>query len=817
MSETPIDARLGQYAEMEMELEEWGTDFNPPKPSIKQKSSNPTSTKTSTALHENKFQYATDGLNLHHNSDVGEISGAMPSSKVHLDQQSDVKPKRTKLENDLSKRESLDSQIWMEKGEAMPLEEDDGLSIKFSLSQDEDVYVTGDKDDALFTDYFMRNSPKESFDDNRFLPPTDTFPNQGALLPSPLQLQGDEHFDFPDSINSPAATSGIPLPKLQTHSSPTSPPRNPTFATGHAPSSPLDCHNQQQVSDNDELGGSKLESPPVIKNEYRNDKPSNKNEDSWKSSNLSTPPRFPVELTDHEHEVHISPYTIEFAPNTGPRQHTSPGRTIYNVPSKSPSHLTSHKDSPPSPYEPHPWPPPPSRSNHSTPSSVHHQRNSETPPRYARGAQRGDARLRNHGATPAVTRGSGPNKEVTPHHHHRTSHPRMTGNGSSDLIVTPYPSELRSAVSAESTSPLMLHQPDHSRNMHSPPARHPHHHTPSHHPQSVCGGSAGSHGTPYPPPTYSNSDPKWSESLHLAPLPPFVAHQRGGVHPPSWSHHPSVPPGSHAYPPAPPGQNPGWNTGAHGHPYYSPYYHQHMLPPSEHASNHTPSQCHQPHRSMSNTSRPTSSNSGTPTAQHATESLHWRQKYHQLHLFKKQFGHCNVPPGYGAGTEWKGLYNWVMDQRYQHQRLTRGEPSTMTPARGRMLSSLGFTWDQSVDYGHGSQGVTPNHVSSSSKNNNNNNNKSYSSWDKWMSLLAEYRAKHGNVDVPLKYEPNPSLGTFVNRQRTEHRKMQAGKPCSMTKERVHDLNRLGFTWAIRESHTSWEDRFAVSKWFGDTS
>lgn len=82
-----------------------------------------------------------------------------------------------------------------------------------------------------------------------------------------------------------------------------------------------------------------------------------------------------------------------------------------------------------------------------------------------------------------------------------------------------------------------------------------------------------------------------------------------------------------------------------------------------------------------------------------------------------------------------------------------------------------------------------------------------------MELLSEYKQQHGNVDVPLKYEPNPSLGTFVNRQRTEYRKMQNGKPSSITLQRVDDLNRLGFTWTIQENQTSWEDRFSELKDF----
>jgi hypothetical protein len=40
--------------------------------------------------------------------------------------------------------------------------------------------------------------------------------------------------------------------------------------------------------------------------------------------------------------------------------------------------------------------------------------------------------------------------------------------------------------------------------------------------------------------------------------------------------------------------------------------------------------------------------------------------------------------------------------------------------------------------------------------------------------------------------------------------MLANKPSSMTNEKVEELNRLGFTWAMRESHTAWEERFEVS-------
>lgn len=75
------------------------------------------------------------------------------------------------------------------------------------------------------------------------------------------------------------------------------------------------------------------------------------------------------------------------------------------------------------------------------------------------------------------------------------------------------------------------------------------------------------------------------------------------------------------------------------------------------------------------------------------------------------------------------------------------------------------------------------------------------------------QAEHGNVDVPLKYAPNQALGAFVNRQRTEYRKMQQGLQSSLTEERIMDLDNLGFKWAIRVSRTPWERRLKELKDF----
>ena len=45
--------------------------------------------------------------------------------------------------------------------------------------------------------------------------------------------------------------------------------------------------------------------------------------------------------------------------------------------------------------------------------------------------------------------------------------------------------------------------------------------------------------------------------------------------------------------------------------------------------------------------------------------------------------------------------------------------------------------------------------------------------------LEEYKNKHGNCLVPRRYEENPSLGNFVNKQRQSYRKYLMGEKSSI--------------------------------------
>ena len=89
-------------------------------------------------------------------------------------------------------------------------------------------------------------------------------------------------------------------------------------------------------------------------------------------------------------------------------------------------------------------------------------------------------------------------------------------------------------------------------------------------------------------------------------------------------------------------------------------------------------------------------------------------------------------------------------------------------------------------------------------------------WREWIEELRGYKLEHGHVNVPLKYERNVPLGSFVNNQRSEYRRYVKNKNDgggdgkngngSMTEERIKELEDLGFMWSVRDGRTPWSVR-----------
>ena len=67
-------------------------------------------------------------------------------------------------------------------------------------------------------------------------------------------------------------------------------------------------------------------------------------------------------------------------------------------------------------------------------------------------------------------------------------------------------------------------------------------------------------------------------------------------------------------------------------------------------------------------------------------------------------------------------------------------------------------------------------------------------WLKKFQELKAYRDKFDDCLVPQKYDANPQLGEWVNRQRKHYQQMKNGKYSPMNKERIKKLENIDFAW-----------------------
>lgn len=72
--------------------------------------------------------------------------------------------------------------------------------------------------------------------------------------------------------------------------------------------------------------------------------------------------------------------------------------------------------------------------------------------------------------------------------------------------------------------------------------------------------------------------------------------------------------------------------------------------------------------------------------------------------------------------------------------------------------------------------------------------------------LIQYKKYNGHCNVLQRYTPNKKLGTWVNNQRTEYRKLMNGQKSSMTKERITALEEIGFEWNV-DFEKKWRQRY----------
>ena len=79
-------------------------------------------------------------------------------------------------------------------------------------------------------------------------------------------------------------------------------------------------------------------------------------------------------------------------------------------------------------------------------------------------------------------------------------------------------------------------------------------------------------------------------------------------------------------------------------------------------------------------------------------------------------------------------------------------------------------------------------------------------WEERFELLKAYKEENGHYRVPKSAEYRGfKLGRWVEMQRCD------GKSGKLGKDRVSQLNGIGFTWVTRESSRPWNEWFALLK------
>ena len=139
----------------------------------------------------------------------------------------------------------------------------------------------------------------------------------------------------------------------------------------------------------------------------------------------------------------------------------------------------------------------------------------------------------------------------------------------------------------------------------------------------------------------------------------------------------------------------------------------------------------------------------------------WNERYAELEAYHAKNGNCRV-----TNIENPQLHTWLSLQRRQLRLYKESKPSKLTVERAGKLEAIGLEYQI----------------------------RNVSTWmDRFMEL-KRYKERKGDCNVPQKWKENPSLGRWVDNQKTNHKNLYDGKPTHLTIERIQLLVSLGFNF-----------------------
>lgn len=142
----------------------------------------------------------------------------------------------------------------------------------------------------------------------------------------------------------------------------------------------------------------------------------------------------------------------------------------------------------------------------------------------------------------------------------------------------------------------------------------------------------------------------------------------------------------------------------------------------------------------------------------------WERFFAELLHYKKQHGNANVPQRYAALPS---LGVWVNNQRRLKKR------KKLNRERIQRLNAIGFEW--------GGKSLRQDRRKEDWE----------SKWKAMVSQLVAFKKAFCHCNVPKRWQKNPELGKWVQKQRTNKRKR------ILARDRVAQLEGIGFQWKVR--------------------
>jgi len=163
------------------------------------------------------------------------------------------------------------------------------------------------------------------------------------------------------------------------------------------------------------------------------------------------------------------------------------------------------------------------------------------------------------------------------------------------------------------------------------------------------------------------------------------------------------------------------------------------------------------------------------------KELRWNELFEQLKTYKEENGNFTVT------RHGSTLGRWVSSQRLAYRKFKNGEMYSpiFTKEKIEKLVDIGFDFECRRGRKSGVEDA--------------------STWDVMYEEMRKFKDEHGHCIPPT--QPSTLLRRWVEKQRSEYKKIRAGEDSHLTLMRIQRLNDIDFSFEAKCKPKTWEERY----------